>query len=132
MGLCQYPEMGPEVDKKWVFGCNCGSKCAKTHFLPTLNPLRDIDKNPFQTQLGGGNRFPKRALKQSRPSIRIVSEHVMQLFMSQPYVHGACPFLNKTRMVVRLSRLVPCCSLMWMKTSFPTPLMMTRTRLSSE
>ena len=34
------------------------------------------------------------------------------------------------RMVVGLSCMRPCCSLMWMETSFPTPLMMTRTRLS--
>ena len=36
--------------KKWSkmdFGCKSGSQCVKTHLLPTLNPLQDIDKNPF-------------------------------------------------------------------------------------
>ena len=33
--------------------------------LPTLDPFQDIDKTPFSTHFkGGGNCFPKRALRQ--------------------------------------------------------------------
>ena len=38
----QSPEIGLKVAKKWVWGSKSGSKCAETHFLPTLNPFRDI------------------------------------------------------------------------------------------
>ena len=58
---------GLKVGKKWLFGCKSGSECVKTHFLPTLNPFRDIDKNdqnPFLTHLkGGGNCSMKRAFR---------------------------------------------------------------------
>ena len=39
----------------------------------TLNPFRQIHENPLFTQFkgGGGNCFPKRALRQSRPSINL-------------------------------------------------------------
>ena len=49
-----------------------GEKWVKTHFSPTLNPSRDFRENPLFTQFKGrGNRFLKRALKQSRPSIKL-------------------------------------------------------------
>ena len=64
-------EMGPKVGQKWVFGCKSGSKCVKTTFAPTLNQFRHIHENPLFTQFKGGRkRFPKRALRQPRPSIR--------------------------------------------------------------
>ena len=62
--------MGPKVVQKWVFGCKSGSKCVT--FAPTLNPLWLFHENPLFTQFkGGGNCFPKRALRQSWPSIML-------------------------------------------------------------
>ena len=49
-----------------------GQKWVETHFSPTSNPFRDFRENPLFSQFkGGGNCFLKRALKQSRPSIRV-------------------------------------------------------------
>ena len=70
MGFCQRAEMGPKVDQKWVLGAKVGQNASKPTFAPTLNPLRHIHENPLFTQFkGGGNCFPKTALRQSRPSI---------------------------------------------------------------
>ena len=44
--------MGPKVRKNGFLG-KSGSKCVKTHFLPTLNPFWDIDENPFFTHFKG-------------------------------------------------------------------------------
>ena len=68
MGFCQWSEMGPKVGfgvQKWV---KSGSK-------PTFHPLQThfgiFAKTPLFSQFkGGGSCFLKRALKQSRPSIR--------------------------------------------------------------
>ena len=80
MGFSQSPEMGPKVGQNWVLGSKSGLKCVKTHFLPTLNPFRGTDKNPFLTHFkGGGNRLLKKALRQPRPGIRVVS-----------YMMGSC------------------------------------------
>ena len=75
MGFCQWAEMGPKVGQKWVFGCILGAKvgqnASKPTFAPTLNPFRHIHENPLFTQFKGGRDcFPKRALRQSRPSIK--------------------------------------------------------------
>ena len=41
-------------------------------FHPLKNPLQDIHENPLFTQFkGGGSSFPKRPLRQSRPSITL-------------------------------------------------------------
>ena len=45
-----------------------GENGPKTHFVPTLNPSREIDKNPLFAQFKG---VATRALRQSRPSITI-------------------------------------------------------------
>ena len=60
--------------QKWVksgfWGAKVGQNAPKPTFSPTLNPFRQIHENPLFTQFkGGGNCFPKRALRQSRPSI---------------------------------------------------------------
>ena len=59
------------VGTKWIFGCGSGQKMgSKPTFLPTLNPFRDIDQNPCLTYFkGGGNSFPKRALRQPENSL---------------------------------------------------------------
>ena len=63
--------MGWHGSKKWVLGCkNVPKVSAQAHFSPTLNPFRDCRENAlFSQDKGGGNSFPKRALRQSRPSI---------------------------------------------------------------
>ena len=82
MGLCQWAEMGPKVG----FGVKkMGQKWVETHFSPTSNPFRDFRENPLFSQFkGGGNCFLKRALKQSRPSIR----HNYELWDILPYIYG--------------------------------------------
>ena len=65
--------------QKWVksgfLGAKVGQNASKPTFAPTSNPFRHIHENPLFTQFkGGGNCFPKRALRQFRPSIRLVSE----------------------------------------------------------
>ena len=84
MGFCPYLEMRPKVGKKGGFGCKSGSNGSKPTLLPTWNPFWDIGKNPLFAQFlghwqnplfaqfqGARNCFPKRALKQSRPSITL-------------------------------------------------------------
>ena len=66
-----WDEMGPKVGQMWVFGCKVGQNASKPTFAPTLIPFRAIHENPLLTQFKGArNCFPKRALRQSRPSIR--------------------------------------------------------------
>ena len=61
------------MGSKWVLGCKSGKNGSKPTFLPTLNPLQDIDKNPLFAQFkGGGNCFPTRVLRQFRPSIILI------------------------------------------------------------
>ena len=65
----QWAEMGPKVGQRWIFGAKVGQNASKPTFAPTLNPFRHIHENPLFAQFkGGGNCFPKRALRQSRPS----------------------------------------------------------------
>ena len=60
MGFCQWPEMGSKVVK--VFGCKSGfENGSNPTFEPTLDPFRDIDKNPLLTHFQGGWKlFSKR------------------------------------------------------------------------
>ena len=52
------------MGQKWVLGC------VKTHFSTHLKPISGYSRNPLFTQVKeGGNSFPKRPLRQSRPSI---------------------------------------------------------------
>ena len=70
----------PELEwvQKWVFGCKSGSTPT---FHPTLNPFWDFCENPLFTQFRGGrNCFLKRALKQSRPSIKQPLFAIHQVF----------------------------------------------------
>ena len=39
--------------ERWVFGCKSGPQWVKTHLLETVDPFRDIDKNPFLTHFKG-------------------------------------------------------------------------------
>ena len=90
-GLPQGPLLGNKlfplkVGLRWVFvngmewvksgflGAKVGKNGSKPTFAPTLNPFRDFHENPLFTQFkGGGNCFLKAALRQSRPSIKIVA-----------------------------------------------------------
>ena len=63
---------GSKVGQKWVFGCKSGSKCFKTHFCTHFKPISAYSRKPTFTQFKGGrNWFPKRVLRQSRPSIKL-------------------------------------------------------------
>ena len=69
MGFCQWAEMAAKLGfwvQKWV---KSGSKRTSHHFKPFF---RDFRESPLFTQFfkGSGNRFLKRALRQSRPSIK--------------------------------------------------------------
>ena len=66
MGFCQWPEMRSKVGKSGFGGAKVGENGSKPIFQPTLDPFWDNGKNPyFSPHLkGGGNCFPKRALKQ--------------------------------------------------------------------
>ena len=56
--------------KSGFLGAKVGQNAPKPIFAPTLNPFWHTHENPLFTQFkGGGNCFPKRALRQSRPSI---------------------------------------------------------------
>ena len=57
------------VNGKWTkcgfLGARVGEMGENPLFLPTLYPFQEIDKNPLLTNFkGGGNCFPKRALRQ--------------------------------------------------------------------
>ena len=62
---------GPKWVQEWVLGSKSGSKCVKTHFCTHFKPILAYSRKPTFTQFKGvGNCFPKRALRQSRPSIK--------------------------------------------------------------
>ena len=67
--------MGWNGSKSGFLGTKVGEKWVETHFSPTSTPFRDFRENPLFSQFkGGGNCFLKRALKQSRPIIRLIGE----------------------------------------------------------
>ena len=70
MGFGRWAEMGPKVDQKWVFGCKVGQMGQNPLFHPLETHVGRFTKTHFLPSFkGGGNCFPKRALRQSRPSI---------------------------------------------------------------
>ena len=67
-GFSQWPEMGIKVG---FLGAKVGENGSKPTCLPTLDPLRDIDKNPFLTHFKGGSfsvskKGPQAALTQPK------------------------------------------------------------------
>ena len=115
-----------KLGKKWVFmnglkwvqkwvksgflGAKVGQNSSKPTFAPTLNQFRLIHENPLFTQFkGGGNCFPKKVLRQSRPSITLSRDFRASVRITDPcFIFCGFPCLLQKRKKERKARVAPC------------------------